>query len=297
MIKTIERNGSCACGVDRLTGLLDRWAWECAAVELIRAGAVALLLLDVDEFKRVNDEVGHLAGDEVLRAVGEVLRQHAQPGDLVGRYGGDEFLLLTSRTTSAAVIAEDICRAIASLSVSVVSTSRPEIVLSGLTVSVGFTMVASGSVSAPDDLFLAADRELRRAKLERSRQHPAACGSEVLLAHLLSIAHILHGEWIPDVLLALSARPQRYTELMCTIRSSTVVDSRTGRDRNVRPRALVDTLRRMEDNGLVLRHEMANGWARCVEYELTPVGHDLIAALTIEAQWCERHFAVVQDVE
>jgi len=297
MIETIDRRSSCTCGTDQLTGLLDRWTWERRAAALMRAGEVALLLLDVDEFKRINDEAGHLAGDEVLRVVGEVLKRHTRHGDLAARFGGDEFLLLTNRVRLIAGIATSIDQAVATASVTVVSTSKPELVLTGITVSIGTATNVAGAPQRLEDLVLGADRDLRRSKLERRRHAAAAFDSDVFLTRLLSVAHILSGEWIPDILIALSARPCRYTELIRTVRSSPVVDGRTGRRRNVQPRALVDTLRRMEDNGLVLRHEAIEGWARCVEYELTPVGHDLIGILNAEAQWCDRHLAVVRDAE
>ncbi len=82
---------------DDLTGLYNRRlltellnaGWP-ALVE--RHGTVALILLDLDLFKEVNDTWGHMAGDEALRAAGEQLRRHMRESDLLVRYGGDEFV-------------------------------------------------------------------------------------------------------------------------------------------------------------------------------------------------------------
>lgn len=84
---------------DPLTGLWNRAAFqELFEAELDRAArstdpAVGLLLLDVDHFKVVNDTYGHIAGDAVLRAVAQILRQNVRPYDFVGRFGGEEFLV------------------------------------------------------------------------------------------------------------------------------------------------------------------------------------------------------------
>jgi diguanylate cyclase (GGDEF)-like protein len=67
--------------LDNLTGLLNRREWM-------------LLMLDLDHFKRINDERGHPVGDEVLKLAGEVLRGELRQTDLIGRYGGEEFCLL-----------------------------------------------------------------------------------------------------------------------------------------------------------------------------------------------------------
>jgi len=83
---------------DPLTGLLDRLAFtEALEKELARAKRgnypVALVVLDVDLFKQVNDLFGHAVGDEVLRGVAERMAHGVRPGDLCGRLGGDEFAL------------------------------------------------------------------------------------------------------------------------------------------------------------------------------------------------------------
>lgn len=86
--------------LDTLTGLLNRREWmQRAGRALGVAGGTAddatvLMMLDLDHFKRVNDERGHPVGDEVLKLTGEVLRGELRASDLVGRYGGEEFCVL-----------------------------------------------------------------------------------------------------------------------------------------------------------------------------------------------------------
>ncbi len=82
--------------LDTLTGLLNRREWMNRAGRALGAGdaGAVLMMLDLDHFKRINDQRGHPVGDEVLRLVGEVLRGELRASDLVGRYGGEEFCLL-----------------------------------------------------------------------------------------------------------------------------------------------------------------------------------------------------------
>lgn len=87
---------------DPLTGLPNRAAFEEAMLHEIagapRAPVPALLLVDLDRFKLVNDTDGHLAGDAVLVAVAEVLRSNLRPSDVACRLGGDEFAVVLPRT-------------------------------------------------------------------------------------------------------------------------------------------------------------------------------------------------------
>src|SRR3989344_227189 len=88
---------------DSLTGLLNRRAIENSldkeAQRLQRFGEIySVMLVDIDHFKRINDPLGHAAGDEVLRAVATILKDHAREVDRVARYGGEEFCVLLPHT-------------------------------------------------------------------------------------------------------------------------------------------------------------------------------------------------------
>lgn len=90
--------------IDDLTGLLNRRGWRYAAPrELMRANRsgrpAALLMLDLDEFKALNDEFGHQEGDRLLREAAEQMRAAFRAGDIIARLGGDEFVVLMTNAT------------------------------------------------------------------------------------------------------------------------------------------------------------------------------------------------------
>ncbi|MGX1101300.1 diguanylate cyclase [Amorphus sp. MBR-141] len=123
---------------------------------------VSLLLIDVDFFKDYNDEYGHLAGDDVLRAVGRTLNEFVgRPSDLVARYGGEEFAIVLGNTAlqGAAEIAERVHRAIADLNL-----PFPEAPPGRVTMSIGAATTFPARSSTPDDLIDAADDALYAAK-------------------------------------------------------------------------------------------------------------------------------------
>ncbi len=98
---------------DAVTGLRTRrFATEVLAIEVLRARRyetpLAILMADIDHFKRVNDEYGHLAGDEVLAGVSRVLLDQLRVTDVAGRYGGEEILVVLSQNgvDGAEVLAE-----------------------------------------------------------------------------------------------------------------------------------------------------------------------------------------------
>ena len=100
---------------DDLTGALNRRQFFELAVHehavAKRCGqGFSVVLFDIDHFKRVNDTAGHMAGDDVLRKVANLVRGHLRDADLFARYGGEEFILLLPRTTAAqaVVVAERI---------------------------------------------------------------------------------------------------------------------------------------------------------------------------------------------
>jgi diguanylate cyclase (GGDEF)-like protein len=97
---------------DGLTGVLNRRAWVAAATPALALSErhghpVAVMMIDLDHFKRINDRLGHEAGDRALAFVARALQTAVRTGDLVGRYGGEEFCVLMNHADLQATIAFD----------------------------------------------------------------------------------------------------------------------------------------------------------------------------------------------
>jgi diguanylate cyclase (GGDEF)-like protein len=159
-----------AARTDSKTGLLTAGFWrEAAGRELARARRLAdplgVLMLDLDHFKSFNDRMGHLVGDQVLRAVADELRSQTRPYDLVGRFGGEEFVILLSGVGTAQVedIADRIRERISQLRVLVDSPHDRPVTVDGISISIG-AAVRPNDGDDIDDLLLAADGALLAAK-------------------------------------------------------------------------------------------------------------------------------------
>ncbi len=145
---------------DRLTALFNRHRLdEVIEKEIARSTryetALSVVLADIDHFKRVNDTFGHLAGDHLLQAFAKILRQQGRISDTIGRWGGEEFLIILPQTdhAGAMVFAQKLCKQIA---------AYPFDEVGHQSASFGVAMLVTGET--PDQLVQRADRALYEAK-------------------------------------------------------------------------------------------------------------------------------------
>jgi diguanylate cyclase (GGDEF)-like protein len=146
---------------DLLSGVFNRRGIEQKLeLELERAArsghGLSIALIDIDHFKAINDYAGHAAGDTALRDIVSAISERLRPHDLLGRFGGDEFLLIFPRTlcSEALAVSSKIEHSVRELSIP--GDGRP------LTVSIGLTQAASGEIA--DSLLARADKALYTAK-------------------------------------------------------------------------------------------------------------------------------------
>jgi diguanylate cyclase (GGDEF)-like protein len=178
--------------IDAKTGLLNAATWESeATAELTRAvrtrSPLSVALIDIDHFKAVNDTHGHLVGDVVLRAVSDVLREQLRGYDVVGRFGGEEFVVLLPQTgeADAVSIAERLRAHVAALSIPVQDGARSEASVR-LTISIGVASLDAFG-SEVTDLLNAADAALYVAKQAgRNKTHVATTSTP--LAQIIPVA-------------------------------------------------------------------------------------------------------------
>ena len=152
---------------DPLTGLFNRRyalrrMGEMAVDSALRAASLAVMIVDIDRFKTVNDRHGHATGDAVLVEVSSRLRLQLGDADLLARIGGEEFLIALSRRTpaEAQALAQRLCAAISDRPVTVAGAGASVPV----SISIGLAMARPGTL--PDEAMESADRALRAAKTQ-----------------------------------------------------------------------------------------------------------------------------------
>lgn len=163
-----------AARTDSKTGLLNVATWQReASAEIARAQRrgedAALLLADVDHFKDINDTHGHLIGDDMLRALAGDLRQQVRETDIVGRFGGEEFVVLLPRTSAAEAcrIADRLRQSAGALAVPATAAASPGEDGGGGSVRATISIGVAALREHGQDLFellAAADLALYRAK-------------------------------------------------------------------------------------------------------------------------------------
>ena len=163
-----DENNRVLAALDPLTGVANRRSLiaaldrDVARAQRMRE-PMALMMVDIDHFKDVNDRYGHPAGDRVLCSVVNVLRQRVRAQDLVGRYGGEEFMVLLPDTglAGAQQLARALCKAVEESRCPADGVPGPGI---AVTVSIGVFGGRLESGDSWDMLIAAADRALYQAK-------------------------------------------------------------------------------------------------------------------------------------
>jgi two-component system cell cycle response regulator len=153
---------------DGLTNLLNRRAIQERAIAELRQAemdgtCLSLLMVDIDHFKAVNDRYGHLVGDQALRVAARALQRCTSPQDAVGRWGGEEFLLVLGQTDlpRAIEVAESIRTRVSATSLSLSDGGELSV-----KVSIGVISNKQSDSHTPDGLLKRADAALYQAKRE-----------------------------------------------------------------------------------------------------------------------------------
>jgi diguanylate cyclase (GGDEF)-like protein len=162
--------------LDSLTGAYGRGLFDTWLLRELRSAfrfrePLALLMVDLNAMKRINDTAGHLAGDQALSTVGKVLKQATRTTDIVGRYGGDEFALVLPRSEAqgAGIVARRILSLLEGRSVPVPGGAIP------LSVSIGL-----GTLTAPVPTSVGLSRRMSEAYFQRIGQELVKRADEAL---------------------------------------------------------------------------------------------------------------------
>lgn len=157
---------------DPLTGLYNRRYWEEALQREVtlaqrRQGQLSIIMIDIDYFKQFNDTFGHRKGDKILQLMAHMLEEYCRRSDVVGRYGGEEFLVIMPDTTleDAQKRAEELRQRFQRISLSAIATvmGQSHDPPKALTASFGVANLSS-QLNSADTLLLAVDSALYQAK-------------------------------------------------------------------------------------------------------------------------------------
>jgi diguanylate cyclase (GGDEF)-like protein len=151
---------------DSLTGLLDRRRFRTELDSYVSfsaryGGKGAVMIIDIDGLKAVNDSLGHQAGDNLLRQIARIMRERVRATDIVARLSGDEFAVLMPQTDIAGALqlGEDLRSQVA-------ESGSPAPEAEPVTISVGITMFGGENMGGPEAVLAAADQAMYRAKEE-----------------------------------------------------------------------------------------------------------------------------------
>jgi diguanylate cyclase (GGDEF)-like protein len=163
-VKTLEKTSN----VDSLTKVYNRRALTSYLNDICAKDGIPyelhLLILDIDDFKIINDQYGHIAGDKILIFISNILRKTLRDGDRVFRYGGEEFIIILNRTN------DKHCQNITQRLLELIRSNK--LIYKGnslfVTMSIGTTKYKSGDT--PDELISRADKALYKAKANGKNQ-------------------------------------------------------------------------------------------------------------------------------
>lgn len=148
--------------VDTLSGILNKRAWTESAKQYLWLKnpntTCTMAILDVDDFKKINDQLGHFAGDQILQHIGTVLAETFRSTDLVGRFGGDEFVVLLKDTIETTVLEKKFQKIEKQLSHIAIGEQFIKV-----TLSIGIATAAGENIDF-DTLFQSTDAALYQAK-------------------------------------------------------------------------------------------------------------------------------------